>query len=229
MVQHAVDIDRRTIERALIGEHFHAVDEGDDTIHLFADEAGEIASRLVQPRLQKLSRAPHARKRVFHFMSQDSGQCSHGARGIAAANRFVQPAGDGALLQRDGNPTCPFGQRRQVDGDHSPAERGAFENHFAVGNAGALGTRLIDEREQRTIGRDELGQRPAGCLHAKELGGGCVGVADQVLSVEGKDRCGKRLQQLPGINDVTRPGECLKHQGWRRCAHHAARRSMSGR
>ena len=60
MIQHAMDIDRSAIERALIGEHLHAVDESDNAIDFLADETGKVAASLVQTRLQKLCCTAHA-------------------------------------------------------------------------------------------------------------------------------------------------------------------------
>ncbi len=139
-----MDIDGAEIDRPLVGEHLHPVDQRDDAVDLLADEMGQAAPGLVQPRLQELGSTAHAGKRVLHLMGQSGGQRPHGAGGAAAGQRLVQPAGEGALLQSQRQPALAIGERRHIDGDEAVSERRRFDRHLAVGDAGPLGAGLVE-------------------------------------------------------------------------------------
>ena len=225
MVEHAMNIDRHAIERALIGEHLHPVDERHDPIHLFADEAGEAAPGLIQTRLKKLGCTAHAGERILHLMGEHRGQGSHGPRGTPTVERLVQPPGDRSLLEGDGHPVRPLRQGREIDRDQASAKGGTRDRHFPIGDIGTLRSGLPEQREQGAVRRKEIRQRPAERCHAQELSGGGIGIANAIFTVDSQDRHRQRLQQLAGIDT----GDGGKDERWRPRRHHAARRSISGR
>ena len=225
VIQHAMDVDRRAVERAFVGEHLHAVDQRHDAVHLLADELRQIAAGIVETRFEKLGGTPHPGEGVLHLMGQNGGKRSHCARRALAVDRLVQPAGDRALLQADDNPARPLDQRRQVGCDHAPAKGRTVHDHLPVGDIGPVGAGLFEQGEQRAIAGKEIAKRLAGCFHAQELGGGGIGVADDIVAIDGKDGRCQRLQQESGID----AGRRHQDKGRRRGTHHAASRSIKGR
>ena len=78
LVEHDVDVDRLALDRALVGEHLHAVDELDDPVGLLADQPGQRAVLVVSRLLQQLCRAADAGKRVLDLMREHRGEAGDG-------------------------------------------------------------------------------------------------------------------------------------------------------
>ncbi len=101
VVQYRVNIDGLFMNRALISEDLHAVDESADAIGFFGDEVGEGPVFLGRACLQQLRRAPYPRKRIFDFMSQYG---RHGGDGTGSAPMRELPLDHGrhaALLHHE--------------------------------------------------------------------------------------------------------------------------------
>jgi hypothetical protein len=162
-------------------------------------------------------------------MGQSGGERPHGTGGAAAGQRLVQPAGEGALLQRQRQPALAIGERRDIDGDEAVSERRRIDRHLAVGDAGPLGAGLVQQGEQRTIrGKDVLEQAPQG-RHAQELGRRRIDEADPVLGVQGQHRQRQGLQQLIAIDAARQARRRRKDQRRGGGGHQAASLSTSGR
>ena len=83
------------LDRPVVGEHLHAVDQRHDAVGLVADQAGQLA-RPTRRRLalQQLRRAADARQRVLHLVRQHAPPCRHRAGGAAGVRLAVDLVGD---------------------------------------------------------------------------------------------------------------------------------------
>ena len=115
--EHDVDVDRLALDRALVGEHFHAVDELHDAVGLVADQARQRAVVVVGGLLQQLRRAANAGERILDLVRQHGGERGHRARRAAMGELAVHLVGDGALLQHDHDVVGPLRQRRDMQID----------------------------------------------------------------------------------------------------------------
>ena len=103
MIQHRVNIDGLFVNRALVPEHLHAVDEIADTVGLLGDEVSERAVFLGGARLQELRRAPNSRKRIFDFVSQHRRHRGNRTGGAPVRELPLDHGGHAALLHHDKN------------------------------------------------------------------------------------------------------------------------------
>jgi hypothetical protein len=58
MVEHRMDVDRHAVDRPLVGENLHAIDQRDDPIRLVADQAGQRAILVLDTELSRSCAAP---------------------------------------------------------------------------------------------------------------------------------------------------------------------------
>ena len=70
MVEHDVDVDRLALDRPLVGEHLHAVDQLHDAVGLVADQPGQRAVLVGTDDFQQLRRAADAGQRVLDLVRQ---------------------------------------------------------------------------------------------------------------------------------------------------------------
>jgi hypothetical protein len=118
MIEHRMDIDRFARQRALVGEHFHLVDEVADAIGLGADQPGERAVVLrFERRLDQLRRAADARQRVLDLVGQHAGEAGDGAGRAAMGELAIELEGDRALLHQQDHRAGLLAQRRQLQVD----------------------------------------------------------------------------------------------------------------
>ena len=69
-LEHLVDVDRVALDRPVVGERLHAIDQRDDAVGFVADQLGQLAPGRVGILLQQLRRAANAGKRVLDLMRQ---------------------------------------------------------------------------------------------------------------------------------------------------------------
>ena len=99
MIEHDMDVDRLALDRALVGEHLHAVDQLHDAVGLVADQLRQRAVVVVGRCFEQLRRAANAGERIFDLVRQHGGKRNHRARGAAMRELAVHLVGDGAFLQ----------------------------------------------------------------------------------------------------------------------------------
>src|SRR5580658_6293979 len=160
-VQHFVDVGAAALDRPLVGEHLHAVDEGADAIALVADEPRQLAVAGAGILLQELRRAADAGERVLHLMRQHRRHRRHRARSVAMHELAVDLVGDRALLQRDDDVVAVLGDGRRLHRHDMGAEARRLDGDAVFGDAVAALAHAGDERKDRAVGRQQLGKRRA--------------------------------------------------------------------
>ena len=112
--------------------------------------------------LEQLRRAADAGERVLHLVRQHRGHRRHRARGVAMGELAVDLVGDRALLQRHHDAVAVLGERRRLDGHDRAAEPRRVERRRHIRRRCArCGAPMSIEREERAVGRQELGERQA--------------------------------------------------------------------
>ncbi len=157
-----MDVDRLALDRPLVAEDFHAVDELHDAIGLVADQPRQRAVVVVDRLLEKLRRAADAGQRIFDLVRQHGGKRDHRTRRAAMGELAIHLVGDGALLQHHHDMVRLLGQRRDVKIDQ-PVARIArrAEIDFVFVDGRAAPAHLLDQREQRAAERHEVAQQMA--------------------------------------------------------------------
>ncbi len=145
------------LDRALVGENLHAVDQLHDAVGLVADELGERAVVVVGGLFKQLRGAANARQRILDLVRQHGGKRDHRTRGAAMGELAVHLVGDGALLQHDHDVVRIFRQRRHVQVDQ-PFARIARRRQidFVFVHRRAALAHLLDQRQQRRAERHQL-------------------------------------------------------------------------
>ncbi len=182
MVEHVVDVDRLALERPLVAEDLHAVDELADAVGLGADELGQGAVAVGALAFEQLRRAPDAGERVLDLMREHGGKSGDGARGAAMGELALDHLRHAALLEHDQHAARRIGQRSGVEIDELrrlEAERAEVDAIFVDG--GAVPLHLLDESDERAAEGDDIGEDAAAQharAHLEEVFGGGVGVVD---------------------------------------------------
>ena len=119
--EHGMDVDRLALDRPLVGEHFHAVDQLHDAVGLVADQPRQRAVVVAGGLLEQLRRAADAGQRILDLVRQHGGKRDHRARRAAMGELAVHLVGDGALLQHHHDMAGPLRQRRDMQVDEALA------------------------------------------------------------------------------------------------------------
>ncbi len=154
-----MNVDRLALDRPLVAEHFHAVDELHDAVGFVANEPRQRAVVVVDRLLQELRRAADAGQRIFDFVRQHGGECDHRARRAAMGQLTIHLVGDGALLQHHHHVVELLRQRRHVQVDEPVAgiaRRSQIDLVFV--DCGAARAHLLDQGEQGTAERHQVAQ-----------------------------------------------------------------------
>ena len=159
VLEHDVDVDGLALDRALVGEHFHAVDELDDAVGLVADQPCQGAILVADRLFEQLRRAADAGERILDFVRQHGRERGHRARGAAMGELAVHLVGDRAFLQHDDHVVRSLRQRRHVQVDEAFAgiTRRAEIDLVLVDRRSAR-AHLVDERQQGASERHEVAQ-----------------------------------------------------------------------
>ena len=147
VIEHDVNVDRLALDRALVAEHLHAVDELHDAVGFVADQPRQRAVVVVDRLLEQLRRAADARQRILDLVGQHGGERDHRARRAAMGELAVHLVGDGALLQHHHDVVGLLRQRRDVQIDQPVAgiaRRAEVDLVFVDG--GAARAHLLDQR-----------------------------------------------------------------------------------
>ena len=160
MVEHHVDVDRLALDRPLVGEHLHAVDQLHDAVGLVADQARQRAVVVVGGLLEQLRGAADAGERVLDLVRQHRGERDHRARRAAMGELAVHLVGDGALLQHHHDMAGPLRHRRDIEVDEALARIARRREVDAIFvHRRAAVAHLLDQREQRRAERHEVAQQ----------------------------------------------------------------------
>ncbi len=170
VLEHHVDVDRLALDRPLVGEHLHAVDQLHDAVGLVADQPRQGAVVVVADRLlQQLRRAADARERILDLVGEHGRERGHRARGAAMGELAVHLVGDRALLQHHDHMIRPLRQRRDMQIDQALAgiaRRAEIDLVFV--DRGAAPAHLLDEREQGAAERHEVLAAGGGASSGRE-------------------------------------------------------------
>ena len=213
-----MDVDRRQLEGALVGEHLHAIDQRDDAVDLFADEPRQRCGRLRRDPASRSWAAPRTPESGFFTSCARTAASVPMARAApwrlsASSSRPVKERSCRIRQQ----PARPLGQRRNVDCDQAAPKAGVSR---AISRSATLApsARACSSRENsgQSAGKEIAASGRPGGFHAQELGGSGVGVADDIVAIEGEDRqrpataaAGRHRSPAGGASGKGRRGEAL--------------------
>ena len=162
VVEHDVDVDRLALDRPLVGEHLHAIDQLHDAVGLVANQPCQRAVVVLDRLLEQLRRAANARQRILDLVREHGGERDHRARGAAMRELAIHLVGDAALLQHHHHEIRPLRQRRDMQIHRAVAgiARRA-EIHLVLVDRRAACPNLFDQGEQGTAERNEVAQQVA--------------------------------------------------------------------
>ena len=157
VLEHDVNVDGFALDRPLVGEHLHAVDELHDAVGLVADQPRQGAIVVADRLFEQLRRAADARERILDLVREHGRERGHRARGAAMGELAVHLVGDRALLQHHDHVVRPLRQRRHVQVDQplaGIARRAEIDLVFV--DRGAARAHLLDERQQGAAERHQV-------------------------------------------------------------------------
>ena len=123
VIEHVVDVDGLLRQRALVAEHFHAVDEIADAVGLRADQLRQRAVGVVDVLLEQLRGAADAGQRVLDLVGEHRGEPRYRARRRAMRELALDHLGHIALLQHQHDKARLVRQRTAVNVDQLRALR----------------------------------------------------------------------------------------------------------
>jgi hypothetical protein len=109
-----MDVDRTARHRTVVAEHFHAIDQCNDTVRFVADQPRQHAVFRRSGLFEQLRRTADTGQRILDFMRQHRGQRNHRARGTSMCQLPIHLVGDRPFLQHHDDMTGPLGERRDV-------------------------------------------------------------------------------------------------------------------
>ena len=193
-----MDVDRYAVDRPLVGEHLHAVDQGDDAVCLLGDQPGQRAILVGDGAFEQLRGTAYPRQRVLDLVRQHRREASDGARRAAMRHLAVDLVGHRALLEHDDHRIRDLGDRRNVDVDDlvlANTRRGDVDAVFVVGRTPFAD--LLDEGEKRAAERHEAGERVAGQdggARTEEVLGLGIGEGDAIVRAHHDDGMADRVE-----------------------------------
>ena len=197
------------LQRPLVAEHLHAVDQIADAVGFVADELGERAVLGRARSVQKLRRAANAGERVLDFMRQDRRHAGDRARRAPVGELALDHLRHAALLQHDDDMALIFRERRRRRHRRALAggiRQAEIEGIFVDGGVGLANLR--DQRQQRAGEGDEIVDLAAPqpiFADAEEHLGGKVHIDDAITGPQNQDRMRQRVEQDIGGVLVTAP------------------------
>ena len=157
VIEHHVDVDRLALDRPLVGEHFHPVDQFHDAVGLVADEARERAIVIAGRLLEQLGGAANAGQWVLDLVREHRRQRADRTRRAAMRELAVHLVGDGPLQQHHHHVVAALRHRRHVQVDDAfagVARRAEIDPIFV--DRGGPAADLLDQRQQRAAERHQI-------------------------------------------------------------------------
>ena len=189
-----MDVDRLALERALVAEDLHAVDQLADAVRLRTDELRQRAVAVGALALEKLRCAPDAGERVFDLVGKDGGKPGDRARGAAMGKLALDHLRHAALLEHDQDAAGYLRQRSAIEIDQLrrfETERAEVDGIFV--DRGAVSLHLFDESDERAAEGDDVGEQALAQharAHLEEIFGRGVGVVDPEAPADNEERMG---------------------------------------
>jgi hypothetical protein len=149
VLEYDVDVDGFALDRPLVGEHFHAVDELHDAVGFVADQPRQGAIVVGGRLFEQLGRATDAGERVFDLVCEHGRQRDDRAGGPAMGELAVHLVGDRALLQHDDHVIRPLRQRRHIKVDQALA---------GIARRTEIDLVLVDRRARIGVGDAPVGR-----------------------------------------------------------------------
>ena len=186
------------LDRPLVGEHFHAVDELHDAVGLVADQPRQGAIVVGGRLFEQLRRAADAGERILDLVREHGRQRDDRAGGPAMGELAVHLVGDRALLQHDDHVIRPLRQRRHIEVDQALAgiARRA-EIDLVLVDRRAAPAHLLDECEQRASERHQVAQQVTAQQRQRRLEEGFrgrIGIGDASVGRDHDDRMRQRVE-----------------------------------
>ncbi len=150
MLEHLVDVDGRALDRPVVPERFHAVDELADAVGLLADELREHLVLRIDVLLDELRRAANAGQRILDFVGKHGRHARDRTRRAAMGELAVHLLRHGAFLHHDQHRARLLGHGGDLDVDLTIARARSSHVDAVFAHRAADGLHLSDEREQRT-------------------------------------------------------------------------------
>ena len=119
MLEHLVDVDRAALDRAVVGELLHAVDEAADAVGLVADQPDQRALLVADAGLEQLRGAADAGERVLDLVGERRAEPGDRARAAAMGELMVEAVRDRAGVQDHEAVAGALGERRDVQVDQA--------------------------------------------------------------------------------------------------------------
>ena len=182
-----MDVDHFAVDRPVIGERLHAIDERDDAVGFVADQLGQLTPGRIGILLQQLRRAANSGKRVLDLMSEHCRHPGNRTRGIPVGQVAVHHLRHRALVQGEHEHVRTFARQRSLNGDQAPREARALEENVVLGDRIADPPHRGDERQQGAVRRHEIGERTAtqrGRAGSEKLLGGRIDEADATAPID---------------------------------------------
>jgi hypothetical protein len=197
VVQYLVDVDRPALDRPVVGELLHAVDERADPVGLVADQPDQGALVLAHALLEQLRRAADPGQRVLDLVGQRRAEPGDRARAAAVDQLVIETVRDRAGVQDHEAMARALSKRRDVQIDQPAQAPVQGQLDAVIGDAVARQLDPPDQIEQRAVVGHEVGQRalleqrPAG---AKQLLGCRIDEHDPKLPIDRQHAAGHRVQ-----------------------------------
>ena len=202
VIEHHVDVDRLALDRALVGEHLHAIDQLHNAVGFVAYQPRERAVIVAGRLFQQLRRAADTGERILDFVREHGGERDHRTRRAAMGELAVHLVGDGALLEHHHYVVRPFGERRhmQIDQPITGISRRA-EIDFVFVDRRTTRAHLIDKRKQGAAKRNQIVQQIAPQQRHRNLEKSFrrdVGVSHLAVGTYNDDRMRQRVENSVG-------------------------------
>ena len=182
VIENVVNVDRFPLQRPLVAEDLHAVDELADAVGLGADQLGQGAVAVEAVGFEKLRGAANARQWILDLVGEHGGEAGNGARRAAMGELPLDHLRHAALLQQHHHLPGRFWQRSAIEIDElRRLEPERAELHAVFVDCGAVALHLLDQRNQRAAECHDIGESMAAehaGAHLKEVFGGGIGIFD---------------------------------------------------
>ena len=198
VLQDLVDVDRPAFDRPMVGELFHAVDQGADPVGLVADQPDQRMLVGAHALLEQLGGAADPGQGVLDLVGQRRAKAGDREAGAAPVGQLVVEAmRDRAGMQHDQAVARALGERRHVQVDQTADAPVQRQLDAVVGDDVAGQLDPTDQIEQRAVVRHQVGERPVlehGPAGPEQLLRGGIDEHDPECAIERQNAAGHGVQ-----------------------------------